>query len=409
MVWLLLAYPGIFLISDDLKEVKYKLFGNEKPEISRAVEAIISIEEGKLIDELKEVLSDVKEVKIDSTFIGAILKREYPNISYTVVESGEELLRVRERLHEELLKIFGSYEEYVKFATAVGIEVAKHRVKKAGERKDLMIIRAVTISEDLTKMINTLVSHVREWYGYHFPELGKIVDDHELYLKLIVELGHRDNFTEENLRKVLKNEKLIKEIAKAREESVGIDITDDDIAMIQHFAKRTLDLYEDKRKVLKYLDDLMMETAPNIRALVGSVIGAKLIRKAGGLAELAKMPASTIQILGAEKALFRALAGKGTPPKHGIIFQDPRIFKSPWWQRGKIARALAGKLAIAARVDYFSGEYIGDELLKELEGRIEEIKKKYPKPPPRAKKPGARPGKPARRARKKGKKKGKKR
>jgi len=129
----------------------------------------------------------------------------------------------------------------------------------------------------------------------------------------------------------------------------------------------------------------MQEAAPNIRALIGSVVGAKLIRKAGGLAELAKMPASTIQILGAEKALFRALHGKGTPPKHGIIFQVPRIFRAPWWQRGKIARALAGKLSIAARVDFYSGEYIGDELLRDLERRIEEIKKKYPKPPIRKK------------------------
>ena len=180
--------------------------------------------------------------------------------------------------------------------------------------------------------------------------------------------------------------------------------------MIQHVAKRTLDLYEDKERILNYLDELMQEAAPNIRALIGPIIGAKLIRKAGGIGELAKMPASTIQILGAEKALFRALHGKGTPPKHGIIFQDPRIFKAPWWQRGKIARALAGKLSIAARVDYFTGEYIGDELLRDLERRIEEIRKKYPKPPIRKKeekKP--RPPPKGRRPPKKKRKKGKKR
>lgn len=108
---------------------------------------------------------------------------------------------------------------------------------------------------------------------------------------------------------------------------------------------------------------------------------------AGGLKELAMMPASTIQVLGAEKALFRHLRTGAKPPKHGVIFQYPAINRSPWWQRGKIARALAGKLAIAARVDYFSGEYIGEELKKELEQRIQEIKEKYPNPPKRKAKP----------------------
>ncbi len=132
----------------------------------------------------------------------------------------------------------------------------------------------------------------------------------------------------------------------------------------------------------------MDEVAPNLKALVGGAkLAARLMSLAGGLKELAMMPASTIQVLGAEKALFRHLRTGAKPPKHGVIFQYPAINRSPWWQRGKIARALAGKLAIAARVDYFSGEYIGEELKKELEQRIQEIKEKYPNPPKRKAKP----------------------
>jgi len=97
---------------------------------------------------------------------------------------------------------------------------------------------------------------------------------------------------------------------------------------------------------------------------------------------MAKLPASTIQVLGAEKALFRALKTKARPPKHGIIFQHPLIHDAKRWQRGKIARALAGKLAIAARVDAFSGKYAGDALKADLEKRIEEITERYEKPPP---------------------------
>ena len=386
-MWLLVTYPGVIAISEGFKDIIFRPFGDEKPDVNKAVKALTEIEKGKIVDELKEVIEKVGKVplKVDSEMVAKAVKSAFPDIPVEIVEEGSELLKVRDKVSEFYVELFGTHEKYVEFANLVSIELSKEKVAEAGERRDLMIIRAVTISEDLTKMINTLVSHVREWYGYYWPELGKVVEDHELYLTLISELGKVENFTEENLRKYVKSEKLIANILKAKEERVGIRITEYDIKMIQHVAKRTLDLYADKEKILKYLDALMQEAAPNIRALIGSVVGAKLIRKAGGLAELAKMPASTIQILGAEKALFRALHGKGTPPKHGIIFQDPRIFRAPWWQRGKIARALAGKLSIAARVDFYSGEYIGDELLRDLERRIEEIKKKYPKPPIRKK------------------------
>ncbi|MHA1615939.1 MAG: C/D box methylation guide ribonucleoprotein complex aNOP56 subunit [Candidatus Njordarchaeales archaeon] len=407
-MWLLVTYPGIFAISEGLKDIIFRPFGDDKPDVERAFKAILSLEKRQTIDELKDVIEKIGKVslKTDNEFLVDIIKSEYPDIPVQMVMEGDEILKIRDKIREYLEELFGGYEKYVEFVNKVSIELAKEKLQEAGERRDLMIIRAVTISEDLTKMINTLVSHVREWYGYYWPELGKVVEDHPLYLRLIAELGSVENFTEENLRKIVKSEKLIREILKAKEERVGIRVTEEDIRMMQEVARRALDLYDQKARILQYLDNLMKETAPNIRALVGSVIGAKLIRKAGGLAELAKMPASTIQILGAEKALFRALQGRGTPPKHGIIFQDPRIFRAPWWQRGKIARALAGKLAIAARVDYFSGEYIGDELLAELERRIEEIKKKYPKPPTVKKRgPPGKPGKPRKKPkRKRGKK-----
>jgi len=96
------------------------------------------------------------------------------------------------------------------------------------------------------------------------------------------------------------------------------------------------------------------------------------------------MPASTIQVLGAEKALFRSLKTGSRPPKHGIIFQHPYLHDAKKWQRGKIARAMAGKIAIAARADLFGGRFIGDELRAELEKRVEEIKEKYAEPPVKA-------------------------
>jgi len=162
-------------------------------------------------------------------------------------------------------------------------------------------------------------------------------------------------------------------------------------------AKLYLDMQAIRGNLTDYIDDAMKDVAPNIRELTGSLLGARLIALAGSLMKLALMPASTIQVLGAEKALFRALRGKGKPPKHGVIFQHPEIFRSPRWQRGKIARALAAKLAIAAKADAFTGNFIAPRLKEEFMRRVQEVKTIYAKPPPRkpAEKPHGRPsGKP---------------
>ncbi|MHA1833283.1 MAG: C/D box methylation guide ribonucleoprotein complex aNOP56 subunit, partial [Candidatus Baldrarchaeia archaeon] len=214
---------------------------------------------------------------------------------------------------------------------------------------------------------------------------NKLIDEHRTYIRLVKELGLRKNYTQENLQKMGFPPEKVKELEESAKTSMGANIAEEDMKPLQKFASITLKLYQLRKELEEYIDESMKETAPNIRGLVGSLLGARLISLAGSLEELARMPASTIQVLGAEKALFRALRTGARPPKHGVLFQYPAIHGSPRWQRGKIARAVAGKLAIAARIDAFSGEYMADELKAELEKRIEEIKKKYPKPPKRKK------------------------
>ncbi|MDH5755001.1 MAG: C/D box methylation guide ribonucleoprotein complex aNOP56 subunit, partial [Candidatus Bathyarchaeota archaeon] len=163
--------------------------------------------------------------------------------------------------------------------------------------------------------------------------------------------------------------------------SMGADLTETDLTQIQALCKNVISLYKLRQILEDYLDTTMEEVAPNIKALTGSLLGARLIALAGGLTNLAKMPASTIQVLGAEKALFRSLKTGARPPKHGIIFQHAFLHEARKWQRGKIARALAGKLAIAARTDAFGSRYIGEELKADLDKRVEEIQEKYVQPP----------------------------
>lgn len=393
-MWLISTVVGPVVIDDDGNIAGYRIYGGERPVLDEAVRKIAQLEKNECPQEFKDLIEElgISEIKTDSESIVSILRKEFPELKISLVEGGAELAKVRESIHGFLADLFGVYEEYVKFANAVAVEVTKEKLREVGEQPDKMIIQAITMIEELTETINAFIAHLREWYGIIFPELGKIIADHEKFARIAYEIGNPHRLLEgpedereayiEKLRDIVKDKKKVDKILEALRTSVLVGITDEDEHQIRSVAKLILDMYNLRENLQKYLRELMEDTCPNITKLVGPTIGAKLMRKAGGLRQLALKPASTIQVLGAEKALFRALRGRGTPPKHGIIFVHPLIFKAPWWQRGKIARTLAAKLAIAARVDYFSKEYIGDELWNELLQRVEEIKKKYPKPPP---------------------------
>jgi nucleolar protein 56 len=196
-----------------------------------------------------------------------------------------------------------------------------------------------------------------------------------------MDLGERENFTAKALEKEDIPQGKAEAIVQMAETSMGADVSPKDLTQIQALGKDVLSLYNLRKSMENYLDKTMEEVARNIRALVGSLLGARLIAIAGSLRNLAMRPASTIQVLGAEKALFRSLKTGARPPKHGLIFQAALLHDAKRWQRGKIARALAGKLSIAARADAFGGNFIGDRLNKDLDRRITEIKEKYKEPP----------------------------
>jgi nucleolar protein 56 len=263
----------------------------------------------------------------------------------------------------------------------LAVEIAKLRVKGAIEKRDMVVAQAVQALDDLDRTINLLMSRTREWYGVHFPELDRLVDKHETYARLIINLGSRENFTLEKLEEEDIPAAKAAGIAKTAERSMGADLNEYDLRQIQLLCSDVLKLYELRQSMEKYMDKTMEQVAPNTMALVGSLLGARLIAVSGGLTNLARRPASTIQVLGAEKALFRSLKTGTRPPKHGMIFQHTLLHDAKRWQRGKIARALAGKLAIAARADAFGHRDISNRLKADLNRRIEEIGQKYAEPP----------------------------
>jgi len=298
-------------------------------------------------------------------------------------ENDETITKLRNRLPSILvrLRIIESKDDYEQFVRDVSLELAKSAISEVATKRDLYAIQTVRSIEDLDKILNLLAGRVREWYGLHFPELDRLVEKHDSYVRLILNLGSRASFTEEALVKLGIPQDRAGEISASAMKSAGAEISSPDLSWLQEVCKTVLELYGLREAAEKYTDKIMVEVAPNMTSVLGAVLSAKLISMAGGLDNIARMPASTLQVLGAEKALFRTLKTGARPPKHGVIFQYGPIHQSPKWLRGKIARAVAGKLAIAARMDAFGGEDTGTRLKSALEKKIADLKGRYQAPP----------------------------
>jgi len=260
------------------------------------------------------------------------------------------------------------------------IAAAEEAIRKAGSRPDLHLVQAIQALDDADKFLNVTSTRAAEWYGLHFPELTQMVQDNAALCKMILAAGRRDGFTSDLLQGRGFTEKKVEAILSARDRSKGGDITDVDLARVKALSAIAVEIGAEREKLNEYVEGAMRRIAPNVCEIAGATIGARLMAKAGGLDRLAVLPASTIQILGAEKALFRALRTGARPPKHGVLFQHEAVHAAPKWQRGKIARTIANKIAIAARVDYYRGS--AEESIKAgLDKRLENIREKYKEPP----------------------------
>jgi nucleolar protein 56 len=262
------------------------------------------------------------------------------------------------------------------------ISLSSSRVKEASERLDLHIIQSINALDELDKIINTVGARMREWYGLHFPELDNLVQSLVAYAEIVSRAGPRENITAEILQGAGMQDKKVEIILDGARRSRGGDMTPENLAIVKRLADQVI-AQSDLRRVLADHVEVAMETvAPNVKELLTASVGARIVAKAGSLARLATLPASTIQVLGAEKALFRALKTGARPPKHGLLFQHPLVHSAPKWQRGKIARAVASKVAIAARIDYYRHEGKDSMIQERLATRINEIREKYKEPVP---------------------------
>jgi len=350
---------------DSKKASKYMSLVSFQPfeDTADAVTAATSMLEGKVSKTLKSFLKKQMKKSASSTLavadkgLGASIKEA---LSVKVVNDNKtnELFRGLRCYMEELFDTEGGMSASDLRAMQLGLShsLSRYKLKFSADKVDTMVIQAVGLLDELDKEINTYAMRVKEWYGWHFPELQALLSDNAQYSKLVLKCGMRPMFSKTDLSDILDDETTEAAVKEAAEVSMGTEIAELDIINIQALAEQVLSLAEYRAQLFEYLKNRMGAIAPNLTILVGELVGARLISHAGSLMNLAKQPASTVQILGAEKALFRALKTKHDTPKYGLIYHASLIGQAAPKHKGKISRVLAAKCSLAIRVDALSDE-----------------------------------------------------
>ena len=260
------------------------------------------------------------------------------------------------------------------------LDFSSNKVRRISEKLDLHISQSINALDELDKIINVIGARLREWYGLHFPELDYLIQNIFTYAEIVKLAGNRNNIDLKMLENLGIESKRADLILVAVQRSKGGDILEENLSIIKKLANEVIMQTELRKILAQQIEEMMEKIAPNIKELLTATVGARLMAKAGSLQKLSVMPASTIQIIGAEKALFRSLKTGAPPPKHGILFQHPILHSAPKWQRGKMARAIASKVAIAARIDLFRNGEKDLRISEQLNKRIAEIQEKYKEP-----------------------------
>ncbi|MBM4241249.1 MAG: ATP-binding protein [Euryarchaeota archaeon] len=367
------CFAGFIAFDENFTLLDYELFPKRK-----LVKKFFQIREGNLTLEeesiLKRTVKKCEFVTIETNLNVSKYKnlKESFKFKFEIPSKAGEFLRLNMPDILEKIEFIESEDELKKLTHDLYIEITKYKLKDAAESEDMLLIQAINAIDEIDESTGKLIERLREWYAIHFPELDKI-KSHRKYVSLIAEYGDRDSIINSNL---LDN---LLDLDISEKQSIGAEIQEEDIKIVREFANSIRSLQESKKSLTDYVDNKMNYIAPNLSELVGPSLGAKLIAHIGSIGKLSKLPSSTIQIMGAEKALFRHKKTGERPPKHGLIYQHPEVRGAKWWIRGKVARALASKISLAVRKDVFSGEF-DDSIKESFQKKIEEIKKLNPFP-----------------------------
>ncbi|XP_056664224.1 nucleolar protein 58 isoform X1 [Monodelphis domestica] len=363
------------------KIVKLKHF-EKFQDTTEALAASTALVEGKLSKNLKKVLKKIaakeahEQLAVADAKLGGVIKDKL-NLSCIHSPTITELMRGIRSQIEGLITGLPS-REMAAMCLGLAHSLSRYKLKFSADKVDTMIVQAISLLDDLDKELNNYIMRCREWYGWHFPELGKIITDNLTYCKCLRKVGDRQNFASSDLSEIL-SEEVEAEVKAAAEISMGTEVSEEDINNILHLCNQVIEISEYRNQLYEYLQNRMMAIAPNVTVMVGELVGARLISHAGSLLNLAKHAASTVQILGAEKALFRALKTRRDTPKYGLIYHASLVGQSTPKNKGKISRMLAAKTALAIRYDAFgedSSAEMGIENRAKLEARLRHLEER---------------------------------
>jgi len=349
-------HPEKWSAPDSLSQ-KVTLAGFHKfKDSAEALAAAVAINEGSVEDSLKRLIKKTLKKEADDKLavidpkLGNSIKQNFAGLDIVSSSRVQEFIRlIRGQMDTLIPGITG--KENSAMMLGLGHNLSRFKVKFSPDKIDTMVIQAVSLLNDLDKELNNYVMRAKEWYGWHFPELAKILTDNSSYIQTILKMGDRENAKRTDFEDVL-TEELAAKVKEAAEVSMGCEVGDDDLRNMQNLCTEINNLTEYRSHLSKYLTERMMTLGPNLYRLLGENIAAKMVAHCGSLINLAKTPASTIQLIGAEKALFRALKTKSATPKYGIIYHAEMVSKTGNVKnKSKMARMLAAKAALAARVD----------------------------------------------------------
>eukprot|EP00158_Paraphelidium_tribonemae_P002786 Partr_v1_DN25666_c0_g1_i1_m4900 putative Nucleolar protein len=341
----------------------FKKFANT----AEALSAATAIVEGKLDSQLKKFLRDElpagvhDKLAIADSKLGAAVAKKLGIKVVSDSASVHELMRgIRSQLDSLITGLSGS--ELTAMQLGLAHSLSRYKLKFSPDKVDTMIVQAIGLLDDLDKELNTYSMRVKEWFGWHFPEMTKVVVDNVAYSKCVIKMtANRVNCAELAFDDILPEE-IETELKNAAEISMGTEMADTDVFSVMALCQQVISLHQYRAQLYEYLKNRMQAIAPNLTALVGELVGARLIAHAGSLLNLAKHPASTIQILGAEKALFRALKAKKDTPKYGLIYHASLVGQAAVKTKGKMARMVAAKAALASRVDALAEQAVAASL-----------------------------------------------
>ena len=360
------------------KMVKLKAF-EKFDNTSEALEAVAKLLEGAPSKGLRKFLKancQGETLAVADSKLGNVIKEKL-KIDCIHNNAVMELLRGVRSQFTELISGLGD-QDLAPMSLGLSHSLARYKLKFSSDKVDTMIIQAIGLLDDLDKELNTYAMRVREWYGWHFPELAKIISDNILYAKSVKLMGNRVNAAKLDFSEILADE-IEADLKDAAVISMGTEVSDLDLLHIRELCDQVLSLSEYRAQLYDYLKSRMNTIAPNLTALVGELVGARLISHGGSLLNLSKQPGSTVQILGAEKALFRALKTKHATPKYGLIFHASLVGQAAPKHKGKISRSLAAKTVLAIRVDALGDSQdntMGLENRAKLEARLRNLEGK---------------------------------